>query len=90
MDCAKNVIEKSIISKLVSNMDSLINKRVKIIKGRDKDKFGMILEITNESEGKPTEFLIELNQGKISNYPAEDVEVLTFVNYNKEGKVDIN
>ena len=71
-------------------MTYLINKRVKIIKGRDKDKFGMILEITKESNGKPAEFLIELNQGKINAYLAEDVEVLTFVKYNKDGKVDIN
>lgn len=68
-------------------MDRLINKRVKIIKGRDKDEFGMILEITKESDGKPVEFLIELNRGKISNYPADEVLVLTEIKRDKDGKV---
>ena len=69
-------------------MNSLINKRVKIIKGRDKDKFGMILEITKTSiDGKPAEFLIELNQGTINNYSADDILILTEIKRDKERKV---
>ena len=69
-------------------MNSFINKRVKIIKGRDKDKFGMILEITKNSiKGEPAEFLIELNQGNIHNYPADDILILTEIKRDKENKV---
>lgn len=69
-------------------MTSLINRRVKIIKGRDKDKFGMILETTKTSaDGNPAEFLIELNDGKINKYPRDEIIILTEVFRDKEGKI---
>lgn len=71
-------------------MKELINKRVKIIKGRHKEKFGTILEIEKEdSDSNPIEFLIELNEGKILKFQKEDIEILLPSKLNKQGKYDI-
>lgn len=71
-------------------MEELINKRVKIIKGRDKEEFGTILEIEKaDDNGNPIEFLIELNEGKILKFLKEDIEILLPSKLNKRGKYDI-
>lgn len=71
-------------------MEGLINKRVKIVKGRHKEKFGTILEMGKvDGDNNPTEFLIELNEGTILNFQKDEVEVLLLSKLNKRGKYDI-
>lgn len=60
-----------------------INKRIRIIKGRENGKFGIILEVNSD------DFLIELNEGKILNFPKEEVEIIPDQKPDKEGKYDI-
>lgn len=70
-------------------MTDLTDKRVRITKGRDKDKFGIILEVGKvSSSGAPIELLIELNQGKIDSYHYEDIEVLPDAVPKPSGKYD--
>ena len=71
-------------------MEDLINKRVKIIKGRHKGKFGTILDIEKvDGDSNPIEFLIELNESSILKFPKEDIEILLPSKLNKRGKYDI-
>lgn len=69
---------------------TLINKRVKILVGRDKGKFGTILEITKiNGNNSPEEILVELNDGKIREFSVDDLQILAETKLNERGKYDI-